>query len=569
MQSVVTSSIIAPNSDPLPTASTKTGRGHPDVDSNERDSFSELMDSNAEASNADLNTGAQSNTIASSPPNMEKSAPVMRVLDTAEVKPSPTDTPPVMPRLDIPAPAKSTPVMPTIAPGQGDSSALKGGPPVMPTIEPEQGNVQSTKTGTPVMPAIDPASGDTPAAKATLPVTPAAGSKPAGSLAAASEAGATVQSAGETNTSTVHTPETVTAANNLTGAAQTVAAGVQSQTQAHSATPPPASKSHPDAKSQAKAPAMGQTQATAATAPASSAAAQILAQRETKAVQTPATPAPILADGDEPEISQAVSLASGRKSNSKSNNVGQSTPSFSGAKQAKTAISGSTPNPAATANMAKSPAAVPEAVFDPAISAQKPVAMSVPGIIGETAQVTSQLTENGQTTSLTTDAASLRSDGPANAERSSQAMARFTPRAATQLAAQITQRFNNGSRVFDIRLDPAELGRVDVRLELMPDQRVHAVLTAERGETLAELQRTARELEQALKDAGLDLADSGLEFQLNEDMDQQDFDRGDAADTVNLYAESDPNAVETDTDNQPREAYGFLLARRDSVDLRV
>ena len=126
--------------------------------------------------------------------------------------------------------------------------------------------------------------------------------------------------------------------------------------------------------------------------------------------------------------------------------------------------------------------------------------------------------------------------------------------------------------MFDIRLDPAELGRVDVRLEVGHDNRVQAVLAAERPETLAELQRSARDLERALQDAGLDVGENGLEFQLRDENGSEEFSGSNdgsnpaTAPVLNAYAEGGDLLVTT---SPLIETYGFLLQSRDSVDVRV
>ena len=75
----------------------------------------------------------------------------------------------------------------------------------------------------------------------------------------------------------------------------------------------------------------------------------------------------------------------------------------------------------------------------------------------------------------------------------------------------------DGAREFQIRLDPPELGRVDVKLTIADNGRVEASLVVDRVETLAMLQRDARTLERAFDQAGL-TADSGsLSFSLRQD----------------------------------------------------
>lgn len=146
--------------------------------------------------------------------------------------------------------------------------------------------------------------------------------------------------------------------------------------------------------------------------------------------------------------------------------------------------------------------------------------------------------------------------------------ARMTPQSALHLAAQIAQRFTGGSRQFDIRMDPAELGRVDVRLQVGNDNRVHAILSAERPETLAELQRTARELERALADAGLELGESGLEFQLSQGGSDREFGTPRRTD-LGVYAEVDGVAAEPVPTEAAQRLYGFTLSGRSGVDVRI
>tara|TARA_R110002073_G_scaffold212610_1_gene372928 strand:- start:53 stop:598 length:546 start_codon:yes stop_codon:yes gene_type:complete len=147
--------------------------------------------------------------------------------------------------------------------------------------------------------------------------------------------------------------------------------------------------------------------------------------------------------------------------------------------------------------------------------------------------------------------------------------ARMTPQSATHLAAQIARKYSAGNRQFDIRMDPPDLGKVDVRLHVSNDNRVHAILTAERSETLAELQRNARDLERALADAGLELGDQGLEFQLSQGDSERSF--GDSTpDSIDVYADSEMGGeiVAPDT-GAPRHMYGFSLTQRSGVDVQV
>jgi flagellar hook-length control protein FliK len=83
-----------------------------------------------------------------------------------------------------------------------------------------------------------------------------------------------------------------------------------------------------------------------------------------------------------------------------------------------------------------------------------------------------------------------------------------------QLALSIASKSLEGAKQFDIRLDPAELGRVDVRLSVDGSGTAQAHLAAERPETLALLQNNAGTLSRALQDSGVQVASNGLQFSL-------------------------------------------------------
>jgi flagellar hook-length control protein FliK len=73
-----------------------------------------------------------------------------------------------------------------------------------------------------------------------------------------------------------------------------------------------------------------------------------------------------------------------------------------------------------------------------------------------------------------------------------------------------------GVNRFEIRLDPAELGRIDVRLEIDGSGEVKAHLVVDRVETLNLLQRDARTLERAFEQAGLKPSEGGVDLSLRD-----------------------------------------------------
>jgi hypothetical protein len=84
------------------------------------------------------------------------------------------------------------------------------------------------------------------------------------------------------------------------------------------------------------------------------------------------------------------------------------------------------------------------------------------------------------------------------------------------LALHIAARWARGESRFTIRLDPPELGRIDVNLNVSNHGHAQAVLAVEKPQTLDLLLRDAPTLERALKDAGLELG-GNLSFSLKED----------------------------------------------------
>jgi flagellar hook-length control protein FliK len=105
------------------------------------------------------------------------------------------------------------------------------------------------------------------------------------------------------------------------------------------------------------------------------------------------------------------------------------------------------------------------------------------------------------------------------------------------LAVHIAQQASNGARRFDIRLDPPELGRIEVRLDVSRDGQVNTHLIVERAETLDLLQRDARQLERALQDACLNTSEDDMKFTLkDQDLTEGEKDSLNIEDDKNAYA---------------------------------
>ena len=104
----------------------------------------------------------------------------------------------------------------------------------------------------------------------------------------------------------------------------------------------------------------------------------------------------------------------------------------------------------------------------------------------------------------------------------------------TDLGIAIAARSAAGAKSFEIRLDPAELGRVEVKLTVGADGKADATIVAHRPETLALLLRDSQNLERTLKDSGLQLSNSSLNFSLKGQERQGDGGGASKAHTRNL-----------------------------------
>jgi len=85
-----------------------------------------------------------------------------------------------------------------------------------------------------------------------------------------------------------------------------------------------------------------------------------------------------------------------------------------------------------------------------------------------------------------------------------------------QVAMQIAKAVQNGTDRISIRLNPAELGRIDIKLDVAQSGQVAATITVDRPETLELLRNDSKSLEQALADAGLDTDSDDLSFNLRD-----------------------------------------------------
>jgi flagellar hook-length control protein FliK len=84
------------------------------------------------------------------------------------------------------------------------------------------------------------------------------------------------------------------------------------------------------------------------------------------------------------------------------------------------------------------------------------------------------------------------------------------------IAVEIAARAFEGKNRFEIRLDPPELGKIHVRLDVDHKGEVTSIITADRSDTFDLLRRDSQALERALQDAGVKTSSNGLQFSLRD-----------------------------------------------------
>ena len=140
-----------------------------------------------------------------------------------------------------------------------------------------------------------------------------------------------------------------------------------------------------------------------------------------------------------------------------------------------------------------------------------------------------------------------------------------TPVPVSGLAVDIALRAAGGSSRFEIRLDPAELGRIDVRLDVDKHGNVTSHLTVEKPATLDMLRRDAPQLQQALEDAGLKTGDGGLQFSLRDQSSGRNDDNGSGRNSQRLIISED----DTVPAQVAGRTYGRALGSSSGVDISV
>jgi flagellar hook-length control protein FliK len=150
----------------------------------------------------------------------------------------------------------------------------------------------------------------------------------------------------------------------------------------------------------------------------------------------------------------------------------------------------------------------------------------------------------------------------------------FTVTAATQaavplsgLALEIATSAKSGKSRFEIRLDPADLGRIDVRIDVDRNGQVTSHLTVEKPETLSMLRQDAPQLQRALDDAGFKTGGGGLQFSLRDQSSSGQNSGNDTGRNAQRLVISNEDTIPAAT--IAGRTYGRMLGSSSGVDIRV
>ena len=139
--------------------------------------------------------------------------------------------------------------------------------------------------------------------------------------------------------------------------------------------------------------------------------------------------------------------------------------------------------------------------------------------------------------------------------------------ASEQVAVRISRAVHQNVDRITVNLKPASLGNISVDLEIGPDNRLIAVIAADRPETLELMQRDARALERALNDAGLETDSGSLSFSLRGDGGNGDGTGGKGEDGAGDWSSFAAPDAAAEASAMP--VYARSLGAGDGIDIRV
>lgn len=140
--------------------------------------------------------------------------------------------------------------------------------------------------------------------------------------------------------------------------------------------------------------------------------------------------------------------------------------------------------------------------------------------------------------------------------------------AIDQVTFKIGQAFKNGSNKVTVQLNPGELGKVEVKIDVNPDGRTNIVIAVEKPETLQLLQKDSADLQRSLSQAGVQADSGSLNFSLQSGNDNGS-NNSNASDRA--AANSRYKSVSEQSEDNSRLVTAYLASNRGAggIDIRV
>ena len=160
---------------------------------------------------------------------------------------------------------------------------------------------------------------------------------------------------------------------------------------------------------------------------------------------------------------------------------------------------------------------------------------------------------------------------PASLIHAAAVAVRGSPQTVANLAAQIAKKLDGRSTRFDVQLEPAGLGKVDVRVEIGAGGRMSAAMAFDNPQAAAELKSRSGELQRALEQAGFDIS-GGLSFDVASDSGQNGRASGQDSDSNSGAAfrgRAFQAALDTTSDTAPASQLMFSRSSDSGVDIRI
>ena len=135
-----------------------------------------------------------------------------------------------------------------------------------------------------------------------------------------------------------------------------------------------------------------------------------------------------------------------------------------------------------------------------------------------------------------------------------------------QVAYQVKNGLSDGSSKISIQLDPAELGKLEIKLHVHADGKTDVIITADVRSTLDLLKSDSKGLTQALSDAGLSADSNSLNFNLRGGQ-QQNGNGTQSAQTS--FQRSDPSPVVEEDNTSAITTRSYVVNVTDGLDIQI